>query len=307
MEACIIFQGGAINPAVGKYNEGVIASVNVGIDLLRKGGKALDAVVEAIKLAEDNPIFNAGRGAYMNLRGEVELDASIMDGSSLSGAGVGCITDVRHPILVAKKIMEETDHVLLVGKGAVDFARKCGFQEYNTILPERREEWMNLMAKIKAGDQLPSIYKYWRKIKKWADTVGAVAVDRDGNIAAGTSTGGFPLKMPGRVGGAAIIGASTYAENSAGGVSISGQGEIIIKTCLAKSIAEMMKSGNSAQKAVETAINYVNKEFDNPLMAIIAIDSNGKIGAARNVDLSPHAYITESMYEPKSNFAPIIR
>ncbi len=163
------------------------------------------------------------------------------------------------------------------------------------------------MTKLRAGEELPSIYKYWEKIRRWADTVGAVAIDQMGNIAAGTSSGGFPLKMPGRVGDAALICCATFAQNSAGGVSITGQGEVVIKTALAKTVVDLMKSGVSAQKAVERAINYINREFNNALMAIIAIDSKGGVGAARNIDLTPHAYMNESMLEPESNFAPIVK
>lgn len=307
MKAAIIFHGGGINPATGAFAESAKRCVRLGMEILKNNGTALEAVAAAVQTAEDDPLFNNGTGSHLNMKGEIEMDASIMDGKTLAAGAVGCIKRVKNPVLVAKKVMEETDYLLLVGEGATEFARKVGFPDYDPTLEKRRLEWQDMIGKVKRGEPLPPpLDRIQQKIARWIDTVGAVAVDRQGNFAAATSTGGYPLKMPGRLGDVPIISAGTYAENSGGGASITGVGEVVIKTALAKSICDMMRSGVSAQKTTEALVDMLNKKFNRPPMTLIAIDKDGGVGAARNIELTPHAYLTEDLSEPVSNFAPIL-
>ncbi len=306
MKAAIAFQGGAIHPSDGEYGEAALRHLQIGVDTLKKGGAALDAVVEVIASAEDDPMFHAGTGARLNLKGQIEFHASLMDGNTFGAGAVGGIMRVKNPIRVAKAVMEETDHVLLVGTEAEKIARKLGFEEYDPELPHRREEWNDLREKLRRGEELGGIYAYLKKIHRWADTVGACAVDKDGNFAAGTSSGGFPLKMPGRVGDVGVIGAATYAENGGGSITITGAGEIVIKTCLGFSVTQGMKGGKGAQAVAEEHLVDLNRRFDNPLMFLICIDKDGNVGAARNVNLTPHAWWQDGMDSPKGNFAPVI-
>jgi beta-aspartyl-peptidase (threonine type) len=307
MKAAIIFHGGGINPSTGVFDESAKKCALAGMEILKKGGEALEAVVEAVRTAEDDPLFNSGTGSHLTLQGEAEMDAGVMDGRTLAAGAVGCIKRVKNPILVAKKVMEETDFVLLAGEGATEFARKCGFPDYDPVLDGRRQEWNAWMEKMKRKEKLPwPMDRYQQKVSRWVDTVGAVAIDRQGNLAAATSTGGYPLKMPGRLGDVAIISAATYADNAAGGVSITGNGELVIKTALSKSCCDLMHNGIPAQKALEAMVGYFNKRFNRPSVTIIAIDKNGEMGAARSVERTPHAYLSEVMTEPITNFAPIL-
>lgn len=303
----IIVHGGAINPTTEEFNKGVVDAVLAGMRILENGGSSIDAVTEAIRIMEDNPIFNAGTGSWPNLYGEVEMDAIIMDGRTLRAGAVACIKAVKNPILVARKVMEETDHILLVGEGATNFARKMGFNFYNPLTEERKRQWEETLNRLKRGEKIP-MFEYWKKLKKFmSDTVGAVAMDVYGNIAAATSSGGFPLKLPGRVGDVPLIGCSTYASNNGGGVSMTGHGETIMKHLLAKRIVDEMEKGKNAQTAVEDAIRFLNKvEQEKTLIAIIAIDKEGNVGAARTTANTPHAYIRKGMEKPELNFAPII-
>lgn len=305
----IVVHGGGINPLTDEFNEGVREAALRGYEILKEGGLALDAVVEAIRIMEDNPIFNSGTGSWPNLAGEVEMDAVIVDGRTMRAGAVACIRKVKNPILVARKVLEETDHFLLVGEGAVKFARKMGFPEYNPLTERRKEEWSKIVRAVKEGRET-EYSKYWKKISKFisADTVGAVALDSEGNIAAGTSSGGFPLKLPGRVGDVPIINFSTFASNKLCGVSLTGHGETIMKHALAKSIYE--KSANlEPQSAIEVAILEVLKfERSNVLLGGIVMDKLGNVGAARTVDKMPHAYVSDvTNGQVKLNFGPIIK
>lgn len=304
----IVVHGGAINPPTEEFNKGVMDAVLEGMHILEKGGSSIEAVVQTVKTMEDNPIFNAGTGSWPNLYGEVEMDAIVMDGKTLSAGAVACIKAVKNPVLVAKKVMDQTDHFLLVGEGAVNFARMMGFNFYDPLTPQRKRQWEETLSRLKKGERIP-MFEYWKKLKEFmSDTVGAVAMDIDGNIAAATSSGGFPLKLPGRVGDVPLIGCSTYASNNGGGVSITGHGEIVMRHLLAKKIVDEMEGGKSAQTAVEHAIHFLDRvEREKTLIAIIAVDRQGNVGAARTTADTPHAYISIGMDKPKVNFAPIIR
>ncbi|HIP88785.1 MAG TPA: asparaginase [Thermococcus paralvinellae] len=299
----IIVHGGAgtikKEEKIPKAIEGVKEAALAGWKELKKGS-ALDAVEEAIKSLEDNPIFNAGTGSVLTLDGKVEMDAAIMRGKTLEAGAVASIWGVKNPISVARKVMEKTDHVLLVGEGAVKFARIMGFDEYNPITEERREQWKKLREKLLKEGTIP----YWKKIseliKEYPEvlrsTVGAVAFDGEEAVA-GTSTGGVFLKMFGRVGDTPIIGAGTYA-NEFAGASCTGLGEVAIKLSLAKTSVDFVRLGLNAQKASEAAIELATKYFGKDTMGIIMIDREGNVGFAKNTKHMSIAYLKEGMNEP---------
>ena len=306
MKATIVIHGGAINPDSGQFMEGVSRAAQKGMEVLASGGSSLDAVTKAIQLLEQDPIFNAGLGAWPNLSGEVELDAIIMEGANLRAGAVAAAQNLRSPIGVARKVMEETDHILLAGRGAESFARAFNLYEEHKVPEFRMKEWSALKKKLQLGEDVPML-QYWKKIKKWADqgdTVGAVAIDHEGLISAATSSGGFPMKLPGRVGDVPIIGCSTYADNNAGGVSITGHGEVVMTYSLAKSCIELMRSGVSAQMAIESMAEMINNRTKGKIiLCIIGIDKNGRAGLVRNIDATPHALFDETMKVPKVQFA----
>jgi len=299
----IIVHGGAgtirKEERIPKVIDGVREAVLAGWKELRRGS-ALDAVEEAIKSLEDNPLFNAGTGSVLTLDGKVEMDAAVMRGRTLDAGAVAGVTGVRHPISLARRVMEKTDHVLLSGEGAIKFARLLGFEEYNPVTEERLKQWEELRKKlIERGET-----RHWKKlnelIKEYPEvlrsTVGAVAFDGD-EVVAGTSTGGVFLKMFGRVGDTPIIGGGTYA-NEVAGASCTGLGEVAIKLALAKSATDFARLGLGAQGASEAAINLATKYFGADTMGIIMVDSKGNVGFAKNTKHMSHAFMADGMDEP---------
>ncbi|WP_297521991.1 isoaspartyl peptidase/L-asparaginase family protein [Thermococcus sp.] len=300
----IIVHGGAgtikKEERIPKVLDGVREAVLAGWKELKRGS-ALDAVEEAVKALEDNPLFNAGTGSVLTLDGRVEMDAAIMRGKTLDAGAVAGIWGVKNPISVARKVMEKTDHVLLSGEGAVKFARLLGFEEYNPVTDERLEQWGELRKKlIEKGET-----KHWKKlnelIKEYPEvlrsTVGAVAFDGE-EVVAGTSTGGVFLKMFGRVGDTPIIGGGTYA-NEVAGASCTGLGEVAIKLALAKSATDFVRLGMNAQAASEAAISLATKYFGRDTMGIIMVDSRGNVGFAKNTKHMSHAFMKDGMNEPE--------
>ncbi|AHF80414.1 isoaspartyl peptidase/L-asparaginase family protein [Thermococcus paralvinellae] len=299
----IIVHGGAgtikKEEKIPKVIKGVKEAVLAGWKEL-KNGSALDAVEEAIKALEDNPVFNAGTGSVLTLDGKVEMDAAIMMGKTLEAGAVASIWGVKNPISVARKVMEKTDHVLLVGEGALKFARIMGFEEYDPTTEERMRQWKELREKLLKEGTIP----YWKRIseliKEYPEvlrsTVGAVAFDGE-EIVAGTSTGGVFLKIFGRVGDTPIIGAGTYA-NEFAGASCTGLGEVAIKLSLAKTAVDFVRLGLSAQKASEAAIELATKHFGRDTMGIIMIDREGNVGFAKNTKHMSVAYLKDGMNEP---------
>jgi beta-aspartyl-peptidase (threonine type) len=207
---------------------GLAAAIEAGAAILREGGDALDAVCAAVQVLEDDPHFNAGRGSVFSWEGVNELDAAIMDGRSRAAGAVSSVTATRHPIALARRVMEDGRHVLLSGAGADAFSREAGLEQVDPAwfaLPERRRQ----LDEIKAGGGFDSAMKY--------GTVGAVACDANGNVAAATSTGGLTAKRWGRIGDSPLIGAGTYADDRACAVSCTGAGEYFIRTTAAHEIA----------------------------------------------------------------------
>ncbi len=310
MTIAIVVHGGAINPLNDQFNNAVKEAALAGYEILKTGRSALNAVTEAIRMMEDNPLFNSGTGSWPNLAGEIEMDAIVVDGRKISTGAVACIRRVKNPVLVARKVMEETDHILLAGEGATKFARAQGFKDYDPLTKERYEEWRALREKLRKGEQT-SMMKYWSRISKYAtaDTVGAVALSEDGDLAASTSSGGFPLKLPGRVGDVPIVNCSTYANNSVCGVSLTGHGEIVIKDILARRIHDRIEKGEQPQAGIENAIRATLKRLDSSegvLMAGIVLDRKGNVGMARNTDATPHAFISSATGKVSLGFGKVI-
>ena len=306
MKPTIVFQGGAINPSDGEFGDTAIGHLQVGVDILKDGGAALGRGHRRHHLGRGRPLYHAGTGARLNLKGQIELDATIMDGRPSRPGSVGGIQRVKNPIQVAKAVMDETDHVLLVGEEAEIIARKMGFEEFDPELPHRREEWKDLRAKILSGEELGGFYSYWKKIRKWADTVGCGAVDRDGNFAAGTASGGFPLKMPGRVGDVGVIGAAARSPERRGRHH-DHRGRRARHQDLSRVPGRPEHEGGQirAGRAAEEAVKDLNARFDNPLMFLICIDKDGNMGSAS--ERSPDAAfpLARGMDAPEGNFGSV--
>jgi L-asparaginase / beta-aspartyl-peptidase len=257
---------------------GVKNAVKAGWNALNKGGSALDAVEEAVVVMEDDETFDAGRGSFLNRDGKVQLDAFIMDGSTLRGGGVGCVERLRNPIRAARKILSESPHVYFVGEGAERFAAQHGIplcDNRELIIPREVERLHAFQAQ--ATEQAPNLFA--PAISH--DTVGAVALDAEGNIAAATSTGGTLNKAPGRLGDSSLIGCGCYADNESAAASLTGWGEPIMKLVLAKWAADRVASGNLPQWVAEEAMTYL-KERVNGHGGVILLDSKGRIGIAHN-------------------------
>ncbi len=286
-----------------KAKEGVKKAVLKGEKVLKEGKTSLDAVEKAINVLENDPQFNAGTGSVINVNKEVEMDASIMT-SELDVGGLASIKKVKNPISVSRKIMEKTDHVLLSGEGAKEFARAMGFEEYDPKTKQRIEEWESLKKDIKENKS-----EKYQKISDLAEnnpglvlgTVGAVAIDKNGLITAGTSTGGLNMKMKGRIGDTPLIGCGTYADHN-GGVSATGIGEGIIRLVLAKKVNDIIQKGKDAKTATKEAIEYGKKlkeEYNS--LGVISIDKNGNIGFNNNTENMSVAYTKKEYKEPKTS------
>ena len=233
------------------YRAALETARDAGAKLLAGGGSSLDAVEAAIRILEDDPKFNAGRGAVFTYNGTNELDASIMDGRTRAAGAVAATTRTRHPIALARAVMEKSPHVFLAGAGADEFSREQGLEQVDPdwfATPERWRQLEELKAK-KLG---------WYDVDLKYGTVGAVAVDQAGHVAAGTSTGGLTGKRWGRIGDSPVIGAGTYADDRACAVSATGAGEYFIRAGVAHEICERMRmKGESAQTAADAVIAEV--------------------------------------------------
>lgn len=283
--------------------EGVKTATRAGFEILKNGGDAVDSIVEAVSSLEDNGVFNAGYGSSLNLEKKVEMEASVMDGRTLKAGAVALLKDVRNPVRLAKFVMEETDHVFVVGEGAEKLARIFKAEKRNPLSELRMKYYEDQKKALLDGRfELPKLHELVKKHPEvfGLETVGAVALDKNGNVAASSSTGGFPLKLPGRIGDSPLIGCGTYADNRAGGCSATGVGEIAIRLVLAKTVCDLMSSGKSGQEAVELAIEEVNRAVPTGYnsMGLISVDAHGRIGAAHNSPNMCWAYLTPRMKEP---------
>jgi beta-aspartyl-peptidase (threonine type) len=236
--------------------------------VLERGGSSLDAVEAAIRILEDNPLFNAGKGAVFTHEGTNELDASIMDGKTLNAGAVAAVKHIRNPISLARLVMEKSPHVMLTGDGAEAFAKKMGVTMVDQKYFYTDERWQSLQ-KVKAKSSPAPMAD-----KDRHGTVGAVALDKAGNLAAGTSTGGITNKEFGRVGDSPIIGAGTYANNQTCAVSCTGDGEYFIRAAVAHTVSSLMEyKGMPVKEAAEIALENAKKLGGTG--GLIALDGKG--------------------------------
>jgi beta-aspartyl-peptidase (threonine type) len=300
----ILCHGGAGQVRSGKekiVEEGVRKAVIKGFSRLKSRGSALDAVEECVKTMEDNPNFNAGIGSVLTIKGTIEMDASISDGRTLNSGAVAMISSVRHPVSLARVVMEKTDHVLIVGESAEKIAEKFGLEKCDPRTLERVEMWKEAKKRFEKGElnYLPKTMSLVKLFPDLTETVGAVAVDINGNCAAATSTGGLMLKLPGRLGDTPIIGAGNYADNKSA-ASCTGIGEVAIRLCLAKTACEYIGAGLPAHESAKHCIDLVNTKQSAQDMGVITVDSSYNYGLAHNTKNLVWALQTKEMSEPKS-------
>lgn len=257
------------------YEQKLTEAVIAGHQILADGGNALDAVAATINILEDSPLFNAGKGAVFTHEGRNELDASIMEGKNLNAGAVAGVRRIKNPINLARDVMEKSPHVMLYGNGAEEFARENGYEMTDTSYFFTQENYDRLQRIIHqnktAFSETPenNNYKY--------GTVGCVALDKHGNIAAGTSTGGMTNKRWNRIGDSPIIGAGTYANNNTCGISATGWGEKFIRSVVAYDISALMKyKGLSLKEATDEVIHNKLPKMEGD-GGIIGIDKNGNI------------------------------
>ncbi len=263
------------------YRTRLAEAVEVGYAILEKGGTSLDAVEAVVQRLEDDSLFNAGKGAVFNSEGKVELDASIMDGNTLKAGAVAALHHVKNPIRLARTVMEQSDHVFLIGDGAEQFAKAHGLELVDDSYFFTDARWQSLQ-KAKAKESLTEKEKH--------GTVGAVALDQHGNLAAATSTGGMTNKKFGRIGDSPIIGAGTYADNETCAISATGHGEYFIRAVVAHDIASLMRyKGLSLQAAAEAVIMKKLTQLGGT-GGIVAIDRNANIAMPFNTDGMYRAY-----------------
>jgi len=262
---------------------GVRNALAAGWRVLERGGAALDAVEAAVVIMEDDETFDAGRGSFLNRDGKVQLDALIMEGATLRAGGVGCVERVRNPVRAAWKILSESPHVYFVGEGAERFAAEHGLElcaNEELVIAREVERLREYQAK-QAGSESGKDGNDLFAPETSHDTVGAVALDRAGNIAAATSTGGTLNKAPGRLGDSSLIGCGCYADNLSAAVSTTGWGEPIMKLVLAKWTADRVAAGNLPEWAAQEAMNYLKQRL-NGHGGIIVLNAQGQVGIAHN-------------------------
>ena len=255
-------------------------AVRSGHATLAAGGTSLDAVTRAVTILEDSPHFNAGRGAVFNAEGRNELDASIMEGADRKAGAVAAVHNVRNPVLLARRVMTDSVHVMLMGEGAEAFAREQGIAFEDDAYFHTDYRWQQLQ-KAKASNRSDTTFLS-ETTDEWFSTVGAVALDQDGNLAAATSTGGTTNKRWGRVGDSPIIGAGTYADNRSCAVSATGHGEYFIRATVARDIcARVQYSGASLAEATRQAIKEQLTAMGGD-GGVIAVDPAGKVALTFN-------------------------
>ncbi|MFO8128419.1 MAG: isoaspartyl peptidase/L-asparaginase [Bacteroidales bacterium] len=268
------------------YHDILECVLDTGSAILSRGGSSLDAVEAAIRIMENSPMFNAGKGAVFTEQGCNELDASIMDGRDLNAGAVAGVRSIRNPISAAREVMTGSKHVLLIGEGAEKFAAAQGIEMVDPSYFYTERRWRSLQRIRKKQEE-----SYREKSGKFS-TVGAVALDQQGNLAAGTSTGGMTNKMAGRVGDSPVIGAGTYADNETCAVSATGHGEYFIRHVVAYDISALMKyKGWGLEKA---ANHVINKKLKSRKAGggVIALDNNGMMAATFNTTSMIRAWVT---------------
>ncbi|MBZ5719575.1 MAG: isoaspartyl peptidase/L-asparaginase [Acidobacteriia bacterium] len=287
----LVVHGGAWaipDDMVEAHLNGVRNALAAGWRALNRGGSALDAVEEAVVVMENDETFDAGRGSFLNHDGKVQMDALIMDGATLRAGGVGCVERIANPVCAARKILSESPHVYFVAEGAERFAAEHGIplcRNEDLIIPrevERLREYQSHLEQHRADLFAPTISH---------DTVGAVALDAGGDIAAATSTGGTLNKAPGRLGDSSLIGCGCYADNKTAAASTTGWGEPIMKLVLAKWASDRVASGNAPEWAAAEAIDYLKIRV-NGHGGMILLDARGRLGIAHSTPRMAWAFKT---------------
>ena len=286
--ALIVHGGAGADPADGRTScaPACAAAVLAGWRVLAEDGRALDAVEAAVRVLEDHPRFNAGHGSVLTAAGTVEMDASIMEGDRLDCGAVAGVSRVAHPITLARRVLDDGRHVLLVGEGAHAFAQAVGVPACDpaALVTDRQR---------RAG---------WRPASPTVGgTVGAVALDRHGTVAAATSTGGMVGKRPGRVGDSALIGCGTYADSTLGGVSCTGSGEAIIRVVLARRALDYLKEADDPDYAAKVAVDLLVEEGRGE-GGLILVDWRGRVGYAHSTPLMPVAWMSPALDAPRVPF-----
>jgi L-asparaginase / beta-aspartyl-peptidase len=292
MNPVLVVHGGAWaipDDMVEAHLNGVRNALAAGWKVLEGNGSALDAIEEAVVVLENDETFDAGRGSFLNRDGRVQLDAFIMEGATLRGGGVGGVERIRNPIRAARKVLSESPHVYFVGEGGERFAAEHGIQlcdNSDLVIPREVERLRAFQAQGEgeAPDLFAPVISH--------DTVGAVALDSQGNIAAGTSTGGTLNKAPGRLGDSSLIGCGCYADNESAAASLTGWGEPIMKLVLAKWSADRVLAGNIPEWVSQEAINYLKSRV-NGHGGIILLDAHGRFGISHNTPRMAWAYQTK--------------
>ena len=302
----LLIHGGAWampDDAVAAHERGIQAALTAGWKALARGGTAVDAVEAAVTVMEDDDTFDAGRGSFLTRDGRVQLDALLMQGKDLKTGGVACVERLRNPIQAARLVLEQSPHVYFVGTGAERFARQHGMELVDNtelIVPRERERLMAFQKAEAAGGKdttfsgdldkdamdavkaaVPEEFRVSDPALESHDTVGAVALDAEGNLAAGTSTGGTLSKAPGRVGDSSLIGCGCYADNESAAVSLTGWGEPIMKLVLGKWAVDRVAAGATPREAAAEAIAYLYRRLGGH-GGMILMGPDGEIGLAHN-------------------------
>ncbi|MBB5646487.1 isoaspartyl peptidase/L-asparaginase family protein [Pedobacter cryoconitis] len=283
------------------YVAALTKALQTGYDVLKSGKTSLDAVEATIHIMEDSPLFNAGKGAVFTHDGKNEMDAAIMDGKTMMAGAVAGVTTIKNPISAARAVMEKSEHVMMVGHGAELFAKQAGIEIVDPKYFYTKERWDGLQQAIKE-DSTKSVLDHGNKKSMKLGTinhdykfgtVGAVALDKNGNLAAGTSTGGMTNKRYGRIGDSPIIGAGTYANNATAGISCTGWGEFYIRNVVAHDISAMMEYKNmSVADASRAALDKVGKMGGDG--GLIALDAKGNVSMPFNTEGMYRGTVTEN-------------
>jgi beta-aspartyl-peptidase (threonine type) len=289
----IVVHGGAWSipdEACQAHQEGVEKAALAGWKALERGASSLDAVEEAVAALEDDETFDAGRGSFLNRDGRVQLDALIMDGATLKAGGVGCVERLLNPVRAARIVLDKSPHIYFVAEGAERFASEQGIpliDNSELVLPREIERW-----KHAAEQRYLSVPAEFSGKLDSHDTVGAVALDCHGNIAAATSTGGTLNKAPGRVGDSSLIGCGCYADNETAAASTTGWGEPMMKLVFAKWATDRVTADVEPAQVAPTSIHYLNRRL-NGQGGIILLDQKGRIGIAHNTPRMAWAWRSE--------------
>ncbi|PYJ14902.1 MAG: beta-aspartyl-peptidase [Verrucomicrobia bacterium] len=274
------------------YRAGLERALTAGYEILKRGGSSLDATEAAVRVLEDDPHFNAGKGSVFTSAGTNEMDAAIMDGKTLAAGAVACLKHIKNPIALARLVMERSGHVMMDGEGAETFAGENGMELVDQKYFFTQKRW-DALQKIKAAEKKRTGAVGKAFVITDQDrhgTVGAVALDKNGNLAAATSTGGTTNKRPGRVGDTPVIGAGTYANNATCAVSATGDGEYFIRAGVAHEVSALIEyRGMKLQEAAQMALDAVEKLGG--AGGLIAIDKNGEIALPFNTNGMYRGYV----------------